>query len=260
MPTNRRFRLLRTGLFAAATCLLSWLLMQAVHELGHVLAAIVTGGIVTHVELHPLRISRTDVSPNPIPLLVIWAGPVIGCLLPVACWLLIQTGSWACAIWWRFFAGFCLVANGCYLGTAIVAPVGDARELLRHGTPIWSLALFGAFFVPAGFALWNGQGTAFGIGRGAEPPNWRRVSIVVTALLVVVAAELFWSGSGAVLLSPGVNDSPRKSECREIETCPVQVSVSRGEASGCTSSRDQRLQVIRLFAWNVFDQRRLALA
>jgi predicted Zn-dependent protease len=38
----------------------SWLGMQAVHELGHVLGAWWTDGDVSRVVLHPLSISRTD--------------------------------------------------------------------------------------------------------------------------------------------------------------------------------------------------------
>ena len=51
--------------------------MEAVHELGHVLAAWATGGLVTDVVLHPLTISRTDVRPNPRPLAVAWGGAVV---------------------------------------------------------------------------------------------------------------------------------------------------------------------------------------
>jgi len=66
----------------------SWLAMQAVHELGHVAAARLTGGTVTQVVLHPCTISRTDVSPNPRPLVVVWAGPLVGATLPLlAYWM-----------------------------------------------------------------------------------------------------------------------------------------------------------------------------
>lgn len=50
---------------------LCWLAMQAVHELGHFLGAVVSGGRVNQVVLHPLMISRTDVQPNPSPALVV---------------------------------------------------------------------------------------------------------------------------------------------------------------------------------------------
>jgi len=51
-----------------STLLVSWLLMQAVHELGHIVAGWLTGGQITQVVLPPLTISRTDVDPNPNPL------------------------------------------------------------------------------------------------------------------------------------------------------------------------------------------------
>ena len=56
----------------ASTLLGSWLGMQAVHELGHVFGAWLTGGRVQQVVLHPLTISRTDLAENPSPLVVVW--------------------------------------------------------------------------------------------------------------------------------------------------------------------------------------------
>jgi hypothetical protein len=56
----------------------SWLGMQLVHELGHVMAAYATGGSVERVVLHPLELSRTDLARNPRPLAVASAGPLGG--------------------------------------------------------------------------------------------------------------------------------------------------------------------------------------
>jgi len=61
----------------------SWLGMQAVHELGHVLGALMTGGRVARVVLHPTTISRTELVTNPSPLIVVWGGPVFGALAPL---------------------------------------------------------------------------------------------------------------------------------------------------------------------------------
>jgi hypothetical protein len=54
-------------LLCTSTVAFSWLAMQAVHELGHIFHAWLSGGTVTAVILHPLEISRTDVSPDPHP-------------------------------------------------------------------------------------------------------------------------------------------------------------------------------------------------
>jgi hypothetical protein len=102
--------------FIVSVLLLSWLLLQAVHELGHVLAAWMTGGTVQRVVLDPLTISRTDVDPNPQPLVVTWAGPLFGSLTPLAVWALLEIARARLAWLARFFAGACLLANGLYLG------------------------------------------------------------------------------------------------------------------------------------------------
>ena len=76
-----------------ATLIGSWLAMQAVHELGHVLGAALTGSRVECVVLHPLTISRTDVVYGTSPLLV-WlrfAGWLVQ-LLILIWWLLKLTG------------------------------------------------------------------------------------------------------------------------------------------------------------------------
>ncbi|MCA9007144.1 MAG: hypothetical protein KDA70_17850, partial [Planctomycetaceae bacterium] len=39
-----------------------WLAMMGVHELGHLLGGLFTGGSISRVVLHPLSISRTDLS------------------------------------------------------------------------------------------------------------------------------------------------------------------------------------------------------
>src|SRR5260370_35165234 len=91
---------------------LCWLAMQVVHELGHVLLAWATKGEVTKVALHPLIISRTDLAENPRPLAVVWGGPILGCLISLAAFGAASISRMAGVYLFRFFAGFCLVANG----------------------------------------------------------------------------------------------------------------------------------------------------
>ena len=64
----------------------------------------------------------------------------------------------------RFFAGFCLVANGIYIGVGSFDRIGDCGDLLRHSAPIWHLWVFGALAAPAGLWLWHRQGPHFGLG------------------------------------------------------------------------------------------------
>jgi len=168
--------------------------MQAVHELGHVLGAWVTGGEVRRVVLHPLSISRTDVAGSRSPGVVVWAGPVVGAALPVGAWLAAAAFAWSATFWLRFFAGFCLVANGLYIGLGSFGRVGDCGEMLRQGASAWQLWLFGSTAVPAGIWLWHGQGKHFGLGPQADRvrPAVAYGSLVVC--LALVANGLIFSG------------------------------------------------------------------
>ena len=167
-----------------------WLGMQIAHELGHVLTAYATGETVSKVALHPLIISRTDVSHDRHPLLVIWGGPAIGSLLPLV--LLAVAKSLRCGLFYlfQFFAGFCLIANGVYLGVGSFGGVGDAGDLLRHGSPQWTLIAFGLVCTPAGLWLWNGLGPHYGLGNSKGEVDRRAVRWAIGLVLTIVVVEI----------------------------------------------------------------------
>src|SRR5262245_16974732 len=88
----------------------------------------------------------------------------------------------------RFFAGFCLLANGLYVGVGSFAGVGDCGEMLRHGSQLWQLWLFGALTAPLGLWLWHGQGLHFGLGKakGKVDPRVAYATLAVCGLLLVL--------------------------------------------------------------------------
>lgn len=158
-PAAAHTRLWRFVLIAAAAPA-AWMMMMAAHELGHVIGAWLTGGNVVAVDLHPLRFSSTLVDPNPRPRVVAWMGPAVGAALPLMGWIAwrLSRGPGAPgAAALRWFAGFCLIANGAYLGVGWMDDVGDAGDLLRHGAAVWQLATFGAVAVAGGLLLWHGR-------------------------------------------------------------------------------------------------------
>ena len=187
LPMKRAAQMLLIGTFLP----LCWLAMMAVHELGHVVGALATGGKVATVVLYPLTISRTDVSINPRPLLVVWAGPLIGVLLPLAAAAALRACRFPWAYLLRFFAGFCLIANGAYIGVGSFDRVGDAGDMLRHGSAAWTLWLFGAVTFPLGLYLWHGLGPNFGLGAAAGKVDrraaWASCVLLVATLIVELA-------------------------------------------------------------------------
>jgi hypothetical protein len=140
--------------------------------------------------LHPLTISRTDLADNPQPLVVVWAGPLFGVVAPLVLWLAAAAARLRGAFVLRFFAGFCLLANGLYIGLGSIEGVGDCGEMLRHGTPIWLLWLFGVVTAPAGLALWHRQGRHFSLGPQAEPVSPGVAYGVLATCMAIVAIAM----------------------------------------------------------------------
>ena len=184
----------RQLVFVVAMLSLCWLWMMIVHELGHVAGAMLTGGRVQQVVLRPAAISRTDVAPNPRPGIVVWLGPLIGSLLPLAGWLLIARRGSPIAVLAGFFAGFCLIANGAYISLGVFDRVGDCGEMLKTGTPVWVMELFGMTAISAGLSVWHWLGTIGGFWKHPEVVSWRLMLGIAGAALLVVFAELLLSG------------------------------------------------------------------
>ena len=125
---------------------------------------------------------------NPHPLVVVWAGPLLGVVSPLILWALLAGTRVPGAFVARFFAGFCLIANGAYLGVGSFLGTGDCGEMLRQGSPVWVLRAFGLVAVPTGFWLWNGQGPSFGLGEADGKVSRQAAygSLVVFSLFVLL--------------------------------------------------------------------------
>jgi hypothetical protein len=180
-------------LFVASVLGVSWLAMMAAHELGHVIGAVITHGHVTCVVLHPMSISRTDVQPNPHPAVVVWMGPMIGCLLPFGLQLLIPAHMKILRNSATFFAGFCLLANGAYIAVGSFDRVGDCGEMLRTGTPLWLMITFGVVAILSGLLLWHRLGSLkqFLASPGIITPG--TACSVFAILVAIVVAEVLFS-------------------------------------------------------------------
>ncbi len=161
-----------------------WFLFMAVHELGHIVAALMTGGTISRLILHPFTISQTDLSTNPYPLIVVWTGPVVGAFLPLAVWLVskkfcvrYRENQWLQHL--QFFAGFCLIANGAYIGLGSFERIGDCIQMLKHGTPIEVLWAFGIICVTAGFYVWHRLGSVSIFLAQPDPPSRLLFSTII---------------------------------------------------------------------------------
>ena len=168
----------------------SWLAMQAVHELGHVTGAFLTNAEVSKVALHPCIISRTDLGHNPHPLLVVWAGPVIGSALPLLAFLLAKVCRNSGVYLFRFFAGFCLIANGVYIAFGPSDGAADTGVMMQYGSPRWIMITFGLLTASLGLYLWNRQGQHFGLGDAKGIVSRKETIVSAVLLVAIVGIEL----------------------------------------------------------------------
>jgi hypothetical protein len=140
---------------AIVICYATWLGMMAVHEFGHMIGAWLTGGRVVSVSIPVFGFSQTVVHPNPRELVVVWCGPVIGTIIPISIVLIWRAARRAVPDVLTFFAGFCAVANGAYIGLGWLTHSGDAGDLRRLGTPRWAMIAFGFACVAIGMTCWH---------------------------------------------------------------------------------------------------------
>jgi hypothetical protein len=169
-------------IFIPALAISVWLGMMLTHETGHLLAALLTGGHIQQLVFHPLAFSRTDVSPNPHPLIVIWAGPIFGAAFPFILsrgFHLAKIPSYTLDV----LAAFCLLANGAYIAFASIPNIADARDLFAHGAPLWTLWLFGVPALAGGLLLFHRLGPKLGLSR-AKPIDVKFACVLAMTLIV----------------------------------------------------------------------------
>jgi hypothetical protein len=183
-----------------STAGLSWLLMMLLHECGHAWHGWLSGARLDTIHLPLMGFSRTDFAANPHPLFVAWGGPVWGCLFPLAFFFsfhIVNTEAGSrfslkkYAYLPRWFAGFCLIANGAYLlgGIFLTSGADDGGAILQHGGSVWQLATFGIAALASGLYLWNGLGPDFGLGASQGKVD-RKAAVGVTIALLIVACAV----------------------------------------------------------------------
>lgn len=116
----------------------SWVVMTFTHEIGHIIGGMCCGAVLQSADLVPWRLPYSLFEPDPFPLVTLWAGLIIGVLIPVAVAMI------AGRVWIWFVAHFCILANGTYI--AVGWWVGDryldTSKLLEHGASPILIAVY----------------------------------------------------------------------------------------------------------------------
>ena len=147
----------------AGLLLAGWCFMNATHEAGHVVGGWLGGGTLVDFWPGPWPPAHSRFDPDPHPALTLWAGPLLGCVVPVAFALIVRR-TWA----W-FLADFCVLANGSYLAVAWWTGdrLLDTPRLLAAGVhPAW-VAAFIAVTCGVGYGRFRRDCAAV---LGGSPP------------------------------------------------------------------------------------------
>lgn len=125
-------------LYFLALLIVSWCLMTMTHELGHIIGGGICGGTLTDFDLLPWHLPYSIFEPDPMPLVTLWSGPILGIAVPVVIAIIAKRD------WTWFVADFCIVANGFYIGTAWFSNDRflDTPKLLKHGAQPVTILLF----------------------------------------------------------------------------------------------------------------------
>jgi hypothetical protein len=94
-------------------------------------------------------------------------------------------------------AGFCLIANGAYIGIGAFHPIGDAEELVAHGMQRWPMGAFGLLAVGSGFWIWHRVSPRLGFGAVPAEISSRHVYLTF-ALAVLMTAVGFAFGERGI--------------------------------------------------------------
>lgn len=116
----------------------SWVVMTLTHEMGHIIGGTCCGGSLQSADLVPWHLPYSIFEPDPYPLVTLWAGLMLGVLVPLAVALLGRRD------WLWFIANFCILANGVYIATAWFSGDRylDTPKLLEHGASPLTIAVY----------------------------------------------------------------------------------------------------------------------
>lgn len=125
----------------------SWCVMTFIHELGHIICGYACGGTLTDADLLPWHLPYSIFEPDPLPLVTLWGGPILGVMIPLTIAFLIRTN------WMWFIANFCMLANGAYMATAWISGDRflDTPKMLEHGAHPISIAIYCVLTIGFGY-------------------------------------------------------------------------------------------------------------
>ena len=132
---------------------LAYNVSMALHELGHAVGLVLSGGQVAHITLNPFCWCWTWYATNPRPIVTAWSGVVVGVLFALLPCIALATFGRRTPRLFVLLGIVALAANGIYLLDGVLSNVGDGADIVDLGAPRLLPITVGAILVLAA-ALW----------------------------------------------------------------------------------------------------------
>jgi len=126
-------------------------LMLFFHEISHLVVASLLGVELTFIDIFPGKISSMITVPNPYDSVIVWAGILLGSVLPFALIPIWNTKSLQAGTFFKLWAYFCVLANGSYLSLGFWESLSDSGKLIGFGWPVWSIIGIGIVIAAIGY-------------------------------------------------------------------------------------------------------------
>ncbi len=162
------------------------------HELGHALAVIATGGEVSFIEVSPFSWSYTHYISDPEPMATSWGGFLWGTMIGVFTFLILWIVRSRLSLFGAVFAVTSLAYAGIYMLVGAVLRIGDSAALMWMGIPQAVLIAIGGMLLLLVLPLILPLGVLLGIGRGRNRLGTTVLvfSPILAYLLVMAAFNL----------------------------------------------------------------------
>lgn len=187
MKTFQRF-LIVLGVFVFA-----YNASTIVHELGHGLTLIATGGELDFIEVSPFSWSYAHYRSNPEPMATSWSGFLWETIFGVLAFSILWIAKSRLSLFGVVLAIASLAGTGIYMLVGAVLRIGDSAALIRMGVPPAVLVITGSVLLLLVLPLILPLGGLLGVGKGK---NKLRITIlvfspIVAYLLAMVAFNLW---------------------------------------------------------------------
>ncbi len=168
----------------------SYNLSNLIHESGHALNAVLTGGSLNKITMSPLSWCYASTSGGN-KIFVTWGGFLWQTIVPTALLILLWRFKSRLSLFALFLVLVSFAVSGIYMITGALAGIGDGGNLVRYGIPPFILLTVGSILLLCCLPLSLLMGVLLGLGR--KQTSFISVMMVLMPIQIYLFAMLIYN-------------------------------------------------------------------